>query len=52
MTLISGDEICITACEEGGGLILKVVAGDITKETSQVVVNSRGWGDDITKGLL
>ncbi len=33
-------------------MILKVVAGDITKETSQVVVNSRGAGDDITQGEL
>ena len=46
----AGDEISITTGSDGGSIILKIVAGDITQEKSQVVVNSRGGGGDIKDG--
>ncbi len=45
----SGDEVYIN-CSTTGGVILRVLTGDITKETTDIIVNGRGPGTDLTQG--
>lgn len=37
---------------QGGGIILTVISGDITKENTDYIVNGRGPGTDLTDGNL